>query len=490
MKMFQQRLIRRSTILIGGLSALLVGVFAAYFYQVSLRWPLIASGVVVLVLMSLLNKRTRLISIIVLGLLIGFWRGNIVFQKLQQYESLYDQKITIKGKVLDDVGYNTERKQFQFHIANVSHKNKDYVGRLQVSTKLDPKITRGDSVRVTGKLKKGIGTSRQGSLQFADVKILNKNSSWFEVIRGKFFEAIHKSMPEPQSSLGLGYLVGLRVSIPKELSDQLALVGLTHIIAVSGYNLTIIVEAVRRIFGKKSAYQSVLFSGLLIVGFLLVAGSSAPINRAAIVSGLGLLAWYFGRVIKPSVLLLFSGAVTAFINPLYVWGDPGWYLSFLAFAGVLLLAPLIMKRYWAKEQPGVIKQILIETLCAQLATAPYVLYLFGGISVIAPIANVLVLPLIPFIMLMVFIIGIVGMASVSLGTFLGVVPSSLLSLQVWIINKMSSISWARSEFEISVGTMLFGFCMIILFGAVLYQSIRKRTKFLPDPTEVHSVIIK
>lgn len=490
MKMFERRLVRRNTLLVTGLSSLLVGVFAAYFYTAPLNTVWTVLGTLLLFVIVLRNQRARLIAVVSMGLLIGFWRGNVVFQKLQRYEPLFGDGIIAQGRVTDDVGYNEERKQFQFHINDISTEDQRLIGRLQISTKQDPKITRGDLVLVTGKLKKGIGTSRQGSLQFADVRILYKNNSWLEVIRGNFFEAIHKSMPEPQSSLGLGYLVGLRVSIPKELSDQLALVGLTHIIAVSGYNLTIIVEAMRRLFGKKSAYQSVLFSGLLIVGFLLIAGSSAPINRAAIVSGLSLLAWYFGRNIKPSVLLLFSGAVTALINPLYVWGDPGWYLSFLAFAGVLLLAPLIMKRYWVKEQPGVIKQILIETLCAQLATAPYVLYLFGGISVIAPIANVLVLPLIPFIMLLVFIIGIIGMASVPLATFVGVIPSSLLSLQVWIIDKLSSIPWARSEFEISVGAMLFGFGMIIAIGTVLYQSTKRRTKFLPDPSEVHSVIIK
>ena len=470
MKMFQRHTVRRNTILIGGLSALLVGVFAAYFYHIELHLTVVVLGALGLALVAVLNKRTRLISVIVLGLLIGFWRGNIVFQKLQQYESLYEQKITIKGKVLDDVGYNGERKQFQFNIAKVSHKSKGYIGKLQISTKQDPNITRGDTIAVFGKLKKGIGTSRQGSMTFADVKVLQENHSWLETVRSRFFNAIHRALPEPQASLGLGYLVGLRVSIPKDLSDKLSLVGLTHIIAVSGYNLTIIVEAVRRLFGKKSAYQSVLFSGLLIVGFLLVAGSSAPINRAAIVSGLSLLAWYFGRTIKPAVLLLISGAVTALINPLYVWGDPGWYLSFLAFAGVLLLAPLIVKRFSSTNQTGVVKQTLVETLCAQIVTAPYVLYLFGGVSVIAPVANILVLPLIPFIMLLVFLVGLIGMAYMPFAAFIGVVPSALLSLQVMIIDRLSSISWARTEFEISVGTMIFGFALIAVFSTVLYQS--------------------
>lgn len=483
MKLFERKVVRRNTLLIGGFSSVLIGVFAAYFYQVEVPTILAVGSVTTLFVVAFKNSRLRLVIVIAIGLLIGFWRGGIVFQKLRQYDSLYGQKATLSGKVFDDVGYNQERKQFQFHITDISYKNKDYIGRVQVSTQQDPKITRGDTVRVLGALKKGIGTSRQGSVSFADTKIVSKNNSGLEVIRSKFFRAIHSALPEPQASLGLGYLVGLRVSIPKELSDQLALVGLTHIIAVSGYNLTIIVQAVRRLFGKKSAYQSVLFSGFLIVGFLLVAGSSAPINRAAIVSGLGLLAWYFGRVIKPSVLLLVSGAVTALVNPLYVWGDPGWYLSFLAFAGVLLLAPLIIKRYSANRQPGVIKQTLIETLCAQLATAPYVLYLFGGVSVIAPLANVLVLPLIPFIMLLVFVVGLVGMVHTPTAVFLGVVPSALLSLQVWIIDRLSSVSWARTELEISLGTMLFGFFIIAAFGVVLYQSTKRRQHDVFDEIE-------
>ena len=278
------------------------------------------------------------------------------------------------------------------------------------------------------------------------------------------------------------------MSIPKDLSDQLALVGLTHIIAVSGYNLTIIVQAMRRLFGKKSAYQAVLFSGLLIVGFLLVAGSSAPINRAAIVSGLGLLAWYFGRVIRPSVLLLVSGAATGLVNPLYVWGDPGWYLSFLAFAGVLLLAPAITRRYFSHKPPGVVKQTLIETLCAQIATAPYVLYLFGGVSVIAPVAtvdfktsssNVLVLPMIPVVMLLLFTVGVVAMISVPVAVVIGTIPSALLTLQIWVIDRLSRVSWARTEVEISLAVMIISFIIIFCFGYIVHcRSLHHES--LPD----------
>lgn len=479
MKMFERKIVRRNTLLIAGFSSVLVGLFVAYFYHLDVP-VIVASSVLIIVgILAVLSKRLRLIAVVGLGLTLGFLRGSVVYQKLQRYEPLYGEQITVRGKVVDDVGYNEERKQFQFHITQITNKDISLIGKIQISTKQDPRITRGDQVLVSGKLKNGIGTSRQGSMAFASTKIMYKNNSWLESLRARFFTAIHKALPEPKASLGLGYLVGLRVSIPKELSDQLALVGLTHIIAVSGYNLTIIVQAMRRLFGKKSAYQAVLFSGLLIVGFLLVAGSSAPINRAAIVSGLGLLAWYFGRVIRPSVLLLVSGAVTGLVNPLYVWGDPGWYLSFLAFAGVLLLAPAITRRYFSHKPPGVVKQTLIETLCAQIATAPYVLYLFGGVSVIAPVANVLVLPMIPVVMLLVFTVGVVAMISVPVAVVIGTIPSALLTLQIWVIDRLSRVSWARTEVEISLAVMIISFIIIFCFGYIVHcRSLHHES--LPD----------
>lgn len=281
-------------------------------------------------------------------------------------------------------------------------------------------------------------------------------------------------LPKPHADLGLGYLVGLRANIPKDLSEQLRLVGLTHIIAVSGYNLTVIVQSMRKVLAKRSAYQAVFFTSLLLIGFLLVAGGSAPITRAAVVCGFSLLAWYYGRDVKPHILLLLSGGLTAFFNPLYVWGDPGWYLSFLAFAGVLILAPLITSYFYKAGQPGTIMQILIETLCAQAATIPYTLYLFGSVSIIAPLANVLALPVIPVIMLLVFVTGIIGMFLPGVGAIVGMVPTALLTLQIWIIEKLSQVSFASTEVSISLINMLTLFLFLVVLVLVLSKIVTKR----------------
>lgn len=142
---------------------------------------------------------------------------------------------------------------------------------------------------------------------------------------------MQSALPEPAASFGLGLLIGQRSTIPKSVSLQLAAVGLTHVVAVSGYNLTIIMRAVRKLLRKRSKYQSTVASLLLIGIFLLFTGFSASIVRAAIVSTLSLWAWYYGRTFRPIVLILLAAVITAGVYPIYLWSDIGWYLSFLAF---------------------------------------------------------------------------------------------------------------------------------------------------------------
>jgi competence protein ComEC len=341
-----------------------------------------------------------------------------------------------------------------------------------VFTREEAAFSRGDSVVVSGKLKPTKGTTKQGIVIFSEITAHSNAQSYLESLRTRFFDSVRRALPEPHSSLGLGYLVGLRADIPKELSEQLSTTGLTHIIAVSGYNLTIIVQLVRRLLGKRSAYQSVVCAGLLLAGFLLVSGGSAPIIRASVVCGFSLVAWYYGRVFNPLVLLLLSGGITAFANPLYIWGDPGWYLSFLAFAGVLILAPLVVAHIYKNKTPNTIIHIFVETLCAQIATVPYSLYLFGGVSLIAPLANVLVLPFIPFIMFAVFITGITGMVLPVIAAYIGLIPSSLIALQTWIVQVLSTVSWAHRTVLITKTVMVALFITIVLLMLTLRRATR------------------
>jgi competence protein ComEC len=468
-RLFRKKATTRVALLCLGLTGVLLGLFLA-------KYKVPFSNIYFFLVVPLLfivqkKQKIALPAVLLVGIIIGLWRGAGFFNEVGKYNKYYGNKITISGVVLDDMSYD-DRRQSEFHVGKVEVDGEKLPGRVRIRAQTGGNVKRGDKIAASGKFNRTLGTSRQGGISFAAVKTLQKNSSWIEEIRGKFFASIYSVLPEPHASLGLGYLVGVRTALPDTFTDQLSLVGLTHIVAVSGYNLTILVQAVRRLFAKKSAYQSVLFSALLIVGFLLMTGWSPSIMRAAIVTGFSLIAWYYGRTFKPLLLILLGAVITAYISPLYVWGDAGWYLSFLAFTGVLIFAPLVMHKIYKAKKPKFLTAILIETLAAQLLTMPYIALLFGKVSLIAPIANLFVVPLIPFIMLLVFIVGVIGVVAPILALWIAIVPRALLSLNIWTVEKLSTVTYAQVNIRVSAALVLLAYAILLTIVLFLWRSYR------------------
>ncbi len=476
-RVFAKYRLNRVTLIGWLLAGVIVGLYAAKFgVFVQASWLLVAA---VLGIVSLKKKLIAIPAILLAGLIIGSWRGGAFFQSVARYQGYYGNAVTVLGTVDDDTSYD-ERLQTEFHLTAVEVNGEHLPGRIRVRGFGANNVARGDRVKVSGNLNRTLGTSRQGSITFATIEVTGKNTSQVEKVRGRFFASTYSSLPEPQASLGLGFLVGVRTALPEKFSEQMALVGLTHIIAVSGYNLTILVQAVRRIFAKRSAYQSVLFSFILIGGFLLMTGWSPSIMRAAIVTGLSLIAWYYGRTFAPLLLILLGAAITGFINPFYIWGDAGWYLSFLAFAGVLILSPLFVARFF-KKKPNFLAMLLIETMCAIILTAPYVAWLFGKVSLIAPLANIIVGPLIPLAMITIFIAGVVGVFFPVLALWLAIFPRALLTFIVWVVEKLSQVPGA--QISVSIGAVETIVMYIILFGVMLALWLKQRQAERAKKTE-------
>ena len=168
-------------------------------------------------------------------------------------------------------------------------------------------------------------------------------------------------------------------------------------------------RSAERVGGRQSKRISLLFGLGMVATFLLFAGASASIVRAAIVSVLSIIAGYYGRQFKPLALLLLAGVITGFASPFYVWSDASWYLSFLAFYGVMILGPLVSARWPAKLKESVVMQVALESLCAEIMTLPFILHSFGQMSLVGLIGNVLVVALVPLAMLLGMIAGLAGM---------------------------------------------------------------------------------
>ncbi len=258
----------------------------------------------------------------------------------------------------------------------------------------------------------------------------------------------------------------------QELDADLKLAGLTHIVVASGYNLTILVRLARRLFEKISKYLATISSVGLIIGFILVTGLSPSMSRAGLVAGLSLAAWYYGRKFHPLVLLAVAVAVTVLVNPSYAWGDIGWQLSFAAFAGVMVLAPLLQAFYFGDKKPGVVRQIMIETIAATLMTAPILIGTFGYISNVAIPANLLILPLVPLAMLLTFIAGVGTLLFGAAAAIFGFPAYLLLTYMVKTTEFFAGLSWAKTD--ITVGPFALVLMYAALIGFMLFMWWRTR----------------
>jgi competence protein ComEC len=246
--------------------------------------------------------------------------------------------------------------------------------------------------------------------------------------------AIGRLVPEPEASLLQGIILGVRASIPRALYDLFNATGTSHILVISGANLTIIAALFSRAFGRLLGRRWAYWFTLGGVGlYVLLVGAEPAVARAALMAGLYLTALYLGRQATAYVSLCASGLLLTVINPFLLW-DVGFQLSFAATLGLILFSPAldqfferrlvrVLSKERAKKTVRYLDDLLVVTLAAQILTLPLILYHFGQLSLVAPLANPLILPAQPVII-------VVG----GLATLVGLVPflQPLAQLMFWV----------------------------------------------------------
>jgi competence protein ComEC len=336
-------------------------------------------------------------------------------------------------------------------------------------------LQRGYKVQVTGKLAPDIGAVPV-ELAFAPTTILSTRTSWLERWRQRFFAGLRAVLPEPLSGFGLGLLVGVRAMIDKPLQQTLNAVGLSHLIAVSGYNLTIMIQAARRLLARGSAFTVTALSLWLIVGFLLIAGFGASIVRAAMVSVLGLMVAYFGYEAKPLTLVALPALLTVAWRPSYLLHDAGRQLSFLAFLGIMALAPLLEQRF--VRRPTMLKLLVVESLAAQIITAPLTLGIFGNFSIISPLSNAVILPFVSLAMLLSFIAGSAAITVPIVAGWVALPAAGLLGLMIGLIQWFAT--WPYANLHLSATpAMVASMYGLIGLGTWMLSRQRRPLKSLP-----------
>ena len=308
-------------------------------------------------------------------------------------------------------------------------------GAVFLTLRVNKAIQRSDRLTVRGKLSDGFGAFTATMYRPSVLKLERPEpGDVFLAARDYLAEKIRTVIPEKEAALGLGYLLGVRSSLPEGLNETLKIVGLTHIIVASGANLSILIGFARKIFGKISRFFGLTVS-LALTGFYVgMVGLSPSMVRAGLVAGLSLITWYVGRKFEAWRLLLMVAAATLIYNPMYLI-DLGWLLSFGSFAGILVLGPRLTKFFYGKKEPGRLGATLLETVAASLLCTPILLYFFGTTSLISLLANLLILPTIAPAMALTFAAGVLAILQVpGLTVLMGKIATLLLGFHLGVID--------------------------------------------------------
>jgi competence protein ComEC len=448
----------------------LLGVVIAGFSNlriVGYEWVGLAGALFTVGIIS--RRRNIIVVMVIAGGVLGLLRGSGEQTALEHYQQYYESHVILGGTVAEDPTYGT-KGDLRLKLKGVQINSSSLPGTVWVSSAQNHDIKRGDKLVVGGTLEEGFGTIA-ASMFRADIVSAERPipGDIGRRLRDWFATGVKNSMPVQEAQLALAFLVGQKLTDSETLNEELRTVGLIHAVVASGYHLTVLIEFVRRLLTKVSKYLTLVCSAGLVSVFILITGFSPSMTRAGLVAGLGLIAWYYGRVMHPLVLLPVAAAVTVLYQPEYLWGDVGWYLSFAAFAGVLVLAPLLNHYFWnSSKRPGMFREILLATVSAQLVTLPIIVSVFGYYSAYALLANLLVVPLIPLVMMLTFISGVVGLIVPAMATILSVPLVWMLNYMIAIVEWISGFPSAKTEIQLGPFGILVSYAAIICFTVFLW----------------------
>ena len=400
-------------LILGSVVGILLGSFINWGLSLVGLFLLIAVGLIVL------NKKYLSVGLICLGLALGLTRMALVSGPGANLAQSAGEEVSFNATVVAEPDYRDAQTKLTVRpdgfndkilINAPPYESYQYGARLAATGTLAwPKSFTTDNGRtfnyqkylakdgVFFTLERPVISALPSTGGSAVLKSLFKLKAWFT---GR----LQILLPEPESSLMAGLLVGEQQSLGDEWNNRFRAAGLSHIVVLSGYNLSVVAENVLRLANLFLARNLSLFTGAVgIIAFAAMAGGGAAVVRAALMALIALLARYTGRVYQATLALVAAGLVMILWNPLTLRYDLGFQLSFLATLGVIHGPPLLAPYFHKLTDRFGLKEVLLTTLSAQIIVLPWILYTTGNLSLIALPANLLVLPAVPVTMLVGFL---------------------------------------------------------------------------------------
>lgn len=291
-----------------------------------------------------------------------------------------------------------------------------------------------------------------GSMSFPYVQTFWACDSWWWgekifVFREYFLQKITSFFPEKEAFLLAWILIWARENIPSDMQNDYNNSWLTHLMAVSGFNITILIFFVLFLGKYLPVFIRILFVTLSIIGFTLVVWDSPAVIRASI---MGLLWYYILSLWRQSdafILLLFTASGMLVFQPLYLNYDVSFQLSFLAVIWLLYFQEFWRKICFFLPKFFAIQESFVLTLAAMTTTLPIMIFNFWQVSLFAPIANMLVWWMMPFVMFFWFITLFLSELWYTWAYYLWYIPYFLLYFVNGVAHIFGNLEFALFQYD-------------------------------------------
>jgi competence protein ComEC len=450
-------------------------IFGVFLSNLGIKLILILIGTLIVFLLFvcvyLIKPDSRLLSVgfLFLAVFVGaFWAKTYLYIKFKNNQIVYNRNVEISGQIVS-VPKNYEKfKTFNLE----TEKGEVFLVKVSYYEQLNYQ----DQISVFGIIKpvsfQNAYLKKDGVLGVIDFPKINFKKEAEGFLIKKFLYSLRESMAQvykmtlenDKSALITGILLGQQsADFSPAFRQSMKNSGTTHITALSGYNITILISALFLIlsfvFSRKITF---VFCLIAIALFVIMTGAQSSVVRAAIMGSLVILAQRFSRVYSFKQAMAFSAFLMILTNPLILKFDVGFILSFLSLAGITYLAPILStylktSKVWLDK----VKSLFFETFSAQIAVLPVLSAYFGGFSLSGLISNVLILPLIPTTMAIGFFVGLVGIIWMPLAKVFLWPLSFILEVEVKIIKFFGSIP--QIQLRLGFWAIIFYYLIIILF---------------------------
>ncbi len=408
------------------------------------------------------QKIFLIVSIFIFGILFGV--GRVSFSNLHEtskLEKFLGSRIEAVGAViaepdvrehntkltvlLDKVGETSVHEKILISVPIYPEYN--YGDKLKLSVTLEePKNIESEDGRIfdyKGYLRvRGIWyTGRYTEVELLSSGNGNTVKALLFKVKNAFTRSIDNALPQPESSLLAGLLLGTKQSLGKDLLTEFQKTGVSHIVVLSGYNIAIVAKSVMSALKFLPKNISFGVGAVSVVLFTMLSGGGASAVRASIMVLVALFAKQLNRDYKAHRVLGFTVILMLAPNPLLLVFDPSFQLSVLATIGIIFVTP-IMEPYfkWVTEKFG-LREIVSSTIATQLTVLPFLIYNTGLLSLVSLPVNVFILGTIPLTMFLGFITGLVGLASLYISFIPAFFTYGLLWYQLKIVHIGSSFSF-------------------------------------------------